>query len=240
MGVKVRERPEKSGIYWIFIDHQTKRKAKKIGDKKTSLLVAKKIQAQLVLGDTGLLQKTHSFREVADRYLATIIDNPEYARKTQVKYQGNLRLHVLPVFGNKAIEKITRAELIDFLIKTRRRFSTSAIESRLTVLNGVFNREISEGLMFHIPTLNIKKEMHIKKQSPILDPLTFEESQGLLDVIKNHFVMYPYFYPLAFTALKSGLRIGELLGLKWEDIDFKGRYICAVVIRYELRATKAQ
>jgi integrase len=32
MGVKVREKPPGSGIYWIFIHHQGKRKSKKIGN----------------------------------------------------------------------------------------------------------------------------------------------------------------------------------------------------------------
>jgi len=34
MGVKVRERPKGSGMFWVFIDHQGKRKAKKIGKNK--------------------------------------------------------------------------------------------------------------------------------------------------------------------------------------------------------------
>ena len=35
MGVKVREKPKGSGVYWVFINHNGKRKSKKIGtDKK--------------------------------------------------------------------------------------------------------------------------------------------------------------------------------------------------------------
>jgi integrase len=42
MGVKIREKPPESGIWWIFVDHQGKRKAKKIGkDKKLAQEVAK-------------------------------------------------------------------------------------------------------------------------------------------------------------------------------------------------------
>ncbi len=55
MGVKVREKPKRSGIYWIFIDHQSKRKSKKIGkDEKLAHEVAKKIEAKLILGDLDL------------------------------------------------------------------------------------------------------------------------------------------------------------------------------------------
>jgi integrase len=51
MGVKVREKPPGSGVWWIFIDHNGKRKAKKVGcDKKLALEAAKKIEAKLTLG----------------------------------------------------------------------------------------------------------------------------------------------------------------------------------------------
>ena len=47
MGVKVREKPLGSGIYWIFINHHGKRKSKKIGmDEKLAHEVAEKIKAK--------------------------------------------------------------------------------------------------------------------------------------------------------------------------------------------------
>jgi len=52
MAVKIRERPKGSGEWWLFIDHQGKRKAKKIGkDKKLARDMAKKIEAKLALGE---------------------------------------------------------------------------------------------------------------------------------------------------------------------------------------------
>ena len=35
----------------------------------------------------------------------------------------------------------------------------------------------------------------------------------------------PFYYPLVLCGFRTGLRIGELIGLKWEDIDFKNRQI---------------
>jgi integrase len=42
MGVKVREKPKGSGVWWVFITHSTIRKSKRIGDKKTAEKVAEK------------------------------------------------------------------------------------------------------------------------------------------------------------------------------------------------------
>jgi hypothetical protein len=47
MGVRVREKPKGSGIYWIFINHKGRRKSKKIGDEKTANEVAKKIKSEV-------------------------------------------------------------------------------------------------------------------------------------------------------------------------------------------------
>jgi integrase len=44
------------------------------------------------------------------------------------------------------------------------------------------------------------------------------------NIVMQHSVTI-FRYPLVFTAFRSGLRIGELLGLKWEDVDFKSCYL---------------
>ena len=68
MGVKVREKPKNSGNWWIFIDHQGRRKAKKIGrDKRVALAVAKKIEARLVLGELALVKRARKSSPVIRR-----------------------------------------------------------------------------------------------------------------------------------------------------------------------------
>ena len=37
MGVKIKERPKDSGIFWLYIDHKGKRKAKKVGSEKAAI-----------------------------------------------------------------------------------------------------------------------------------------------------------------------------------------------------------
>ena len=62
MGVKVRERPEGSGVYWVFIDHKGHRKAKRIGrDEGEAQKAAKKIEAKLTLGELGLVGQGAEF-----------------------------------------------------------------------------------------------------------------------------------------------------------------------------------
>jgi len=52
MGVKVREKPNGSGEWWVFIHHNGIRKSKKIGrDKILAQYIAKKNEAKLALGN---------------------------------------------------------------------------------------------------------------------------------------------------------------------------------------------
>jgi integrase len=54
------------------------------------------------------------------------------------------------------------------------------------------------------------------------DPLSDEETRIFLETISLHF---PKDYPLFLLLLRTGMRIGEALALRWGDIDFNGRFI---------------
>jgi integrase len=55
-----------------------------------------------------------------------------------------------------------------------------------------------------------------------VNPLTREEAKKFLDAARVH---YPRHYPLFLCALRTGTRMGELIGLKWGDIEFNGQFI---------------
>jgi integrase len=56
MGVKVREKVKDSGEWWVFINHQGKRRSKKVGDKRAANAVARKARERLAAGDMGLVR----------------------------------------------------------------------------------------------------------------------------------------------------------------------------------------
>jgi integrase len=55
-----------------------------------------------------------------------------------------------------------------------------------------------------------------------IEPLTREEVRALLQTAAEH---YAVLYPVLLCAVRAGLRLGELIGLQWGDIDFHGRFI---------------
>jgi len=93
MGVKVREKQKGSGVWWIFIDHRGRRKAKKIGiDRKVAESIAKKVEAKLALGDMGLVEnktvKAATFEEYANTW-ETLTVPATCKPSTEKDYKGN-------------------------------------------------------------------------------------------------------------------------------------------------------
>ena len=74
MGVRIREKVNDSGEWWVFVNHKGKRRSKKIGDKRTANAVARKIRERLAAGDLGMIR---------DRYA---LPSPRMARNGLIRH----------------------------------------------------------------------------------------------------------------------------------------------------------
>jgi len=217
MTVRVRQRKKDPGIWWVFINHQGKRKAKKIGtDEKLARKVAKQIEAKLTLGLFDLKKKQPQsplFKEVAEKYLAFI--QMSRSESTYERYEGILRKHILPVFKNKPVDTISRGDIRDFLVMKKRKYD---VKLMLTVLSGVFNFAIEDEILKSNPTAGIGKTLGLKKnKTKDVDPLNEADLSLLFEATKKHTLEY---YPFFFMAARTGMRLGELLAVRWRDVDF--------------------
>jgi integrase len=239
MGVKIREKPVNSGIWWIFINHQGKRRAKKVGrDRKLALDAAKKIEAKLALGDVGLLDnqgsKTPTFRE----YVHGWQDNEgphigwldKVARlslknSTRLGYELILKTHLIPVFGGTRLDQITSRAIGDFIFsKFKQGLRSSTIKNIKNTASAILRHaHTTDGFIAANPARGItvpRPEDEIPARDP--DPFTWDEKRHLEQVFQQHF---PRYYPLVLCGFRTGMRIGELIALQWQDIDFHNRLI---------------
>ena len=227
MGVKVREKPAGSGIWWVFVNHKGKRRSKKIGkDKKAARDFAKKFEARLVLGEFGFLESDESptFKAYADRWLNTVV--PATCKEsTQYDYKAILKNHVLSKFGAKPVSSIKRYDVKVFLMNM---YKNGKAQSTVThvknVLGGVFNLAVDDEVITQNPAHRLGKIFGKKEVEKIsmIDPLNREELALFLETINKH---YPLYYPFALTLARTGMRLGEAIGLQWGDIDFNSRFI---------------
>ncbi|MFC1895337.1 tyrosine-type recombinase/integrase [Thermodesulfobacteriota bacterium] len=223
LGVRVREKVKGSGEWWVFIRHGGLRKSKKVGDKRLAQEVAKKIEAQLVLGDFNLDKpemKCPTFKEYAAKWLALPHD---WKDSTRVNYAAILHNHILPRIGHRKLNKITRKDaraLFDNLLTEG--LSPSMVGVARAVVSGVFDHAVDSELVETNPCHGVKVQGKGKRNLNT-EPLTEEESALLLEVASRY--QRGRFYAPLLCLLRTGLRIGELQALQWGDVDFSGRFI---------------
>jgi len=227
MAVKVRERPKGSGIWWVFIDHQGRRKSRKIGkDKKLAEEVGKKINARLTLGDLDLIedkQRTPKFMEYAKLWLESYVKHLR-RESTYERYCSLLELHVFPVLGKVPLDEIKRGDIRNLLISLlKKNLSWGTVCLVRDVISGPMIQAFDEELITANPVARILKRINEpRNQKKEIDPLNHEEVALFLETCLKY---YPEHYPFFLTAFRTGMRLGELLALKWGDIDWHGKFI---------------
>ena len=221
MAVIVREKVKGSGEWWIFINHQGKRKSKKIGDKRTANKVAKEIRERLAKGDMGMLKvKCPTVSQYGQEWL----DSPlrGWADTTRTNHSGVFELHINPTLGSKPLGEIKRKDVKKLISEVRGKgLSSSRAQVILAVLSGLFESAIEDEIVSANPCQNAGKYCGNGTVVKI-SPLTAEEVQSLLDnASKLPFEAHTFF----LMAVRTGMRVGELLALEWTDIDFEDRFV---------------
>ena len=135
---------------------------------------------------------------------------------------------VKPDFGNARVSQLKKSDVKRFynLLADERALKVSTIDSIHTVLHQVLDMAVDDAYLRNNPSDNVLKEL---KQAHNFDTekrkaLTVTEQELFLDFLrKNH--QYNHWYPIFAVMVGTGLRVGEVTGLRWCDIDLKENLI---------------
>ena len=226
MGVTVREKPPGSGIWWCFIRHQGRRKSKRVGTETNARKFAEAVQARLVLGEYVIEDPeptVQTFKEYADLWLHGTI-KPFRKEATFERYGDILKRFIYPKLGNMPLDKIKRKNVRQVLMGVHKKgLSRASIALVKDVISGPFTLAIDDEIVTANPTLGILKGMHLRrrKQAPG-DVFNQDEIELFLQTCLEQEQEH---YPLFLTLCHTGARVGEVIGLQWADIDWRGRFI---------------
>lgn len=135
---------------------------------------------------------------------------------TYASYQKKMSQHIFPVLGDTEINKITKKDISQLTsILSDKGLSNTTIYTILTILKSALTKAYTERLILENPCIDIDFPKIKKKEITIL---TLEQQQQLEKVALKEIECSP-----VIIALYTGLRIGEISGLMWDDIDFKNR-----------------
>ena len=131
-------------------------------------------------------------------------------------------------FGKLRISKIKYSDIKKFYYSLilEKGFKPNSMEIVHTLLHPTFTMAVRDGLLRLNPTEGVMSE--IKKshcwEKTKRHALTVAEQRAFTNYIANS-EEYRGWFPLFTVMLGTGCRIGEVLGLRWQDVDFKNRTI---------------
>lgn len=164
------------------------------------------------------LAKTH-LEEYAPKWLQ--MKQAEVKPSTLTSYEYALRVHILPDLGKHQLGKLTREAIKAFLGKKN---ESGLSRDTVRVLHATLRALLEEAVESGIVPVNVARRAgkFVKGKADRGEKIQFfsrDELALFLETAKTEALAY---YPLFLCLARTGLRIGEAIGLQCGDLDFAG------------------
>lgn len=126
--------------------------------------------------------------------------------------------HIKPVLGKTKIQKIEKREVVKLQQDLSKKLSVSMTNGVIVVLKTVLNAAIDDEIIVKNPAASVKPlrmDDRPKASETIHRALTREEQQAFIQEAKQEW-LYEFFC----FSLCTGMRLNEIVALKWQDIDY--------------------
>jgi len=127
-------------------------------------------------------------------------------------YERIIRNHIRPSLGHKKLKTLAPAHVQYFY---QSKLDDGLAPGTVRLMHGILHKALEQAVKWGTVPRNVCKAVTAPKPKPEeIRPLDAEQAKRLLEASRG--TRLEALYVLAVTA---GLRVGELLGLKWEDVD---------------------
>lgn len=137
---------------------------------------------------------------------------PNTSPRTVEGYRGIIEKHIIPALGNIQLSQLKTNHIKAFYAETMNKgLSAQTVKHHHRLLSETLNHAVIDGLIFDNPAKSVKAPRPEYREMPVLG---IDEVYRVLDIAREtrHFAMIA-------TAVYTGLRRGEVLALRWQDID---------------------
>jgi len=132
---------------------------------------------------------------------------------TYVRYRSTIYKHLLPAFGHVQLQKLTPLKVQDFYAQKLRE---GLAPKTVILMQGVLHKALDDAVRWNLIARNVTDAVSLPRiMKSEIKPLTKEQAQKLLEAAQGHRLE-----ALLTVALVTGMRRGELLALRWQDINF--------------------
>jgi integrase len=141
---------------------------------------------------------------------------PNNRASEAVKKETIIRVHLVPFFGDRKLREITPEHVSKFIAeKARDGLAPKTIVNLLGCLRTMLNFAVKWGYLEQNPVNQVEPPKVPQQDFDFYDP---EEATQFLKAVEEH---EPKWLPFFLTAFRTGMRLGELFGLRWKHVDFE-------------------
>lgn len=184
-------------------------KRKKDAERWATEITSQKHKGFVATTESNILFKDYLVDKWFYEYKVHII-----SMNTKNDYISRMNTHIIPMLGNYKLTELKTSIIQDFynyLINQKKIKAVSA-KKVMDIITGCLKYAKTNKLIYEVPT-DIQKQ---KLEKPKIKYWTKREVNFFLSEIQNN-----YLYTPIFIDVLTGLRIGELCGLRWYDIDLE-------------------
>jgi integrase len=179
---------------------------------KTRKEVQEKLKRALYEQQQGTL--VTSPQQTIEQFLKWWLENlgSSVRIRTYERYEQLARIHLIPAIGHIKLQDLKAQQVQSLYVRLEKKLSPTTVNTLHAMLHKVLEDAVRWGLLARnvCDVVTAPQRAHYE-----VKPLTMEQAKILLDAAKEDSL--EAFWVLALT---TGMRRGEMLALKWQDIDF--------------------
>ncbi len=149
------------------------------------------------------------------------------SQRTLDGYQSIIETHLIPALGHVQLKHLHPQAIQSYYGKACESLSARTVHHQHRVLSQSLKFAVRQGYLGRNPAEMVDPPSPSKKAMRTLTP---GEVEVLFDSAQDN-----YYYPVIYTAVSTGLRQAELLGLRWRDIDLDMLSISVSQVLYKRR-----
>lgn len=198
VGYDAQGRPKRRTVYG--------KTRQEVSEKLASLLAA---QREGLLGDPA--------RETVEQFLSRWMETVQKQRvrpSTYENYATIIRAHISPTIGRLRLDRLTPAHLQELYA---RKVEAGLSGNTIRVIHAILHRALAQavrwGLLPRNPADAVDRPRVTRREMATLTP---DQARAFLEAAREDRLNALY-----VLALSTGMRLGELLGLTWPDVDLE-------------------
>jgi integrase len=193
----------------------TKADAKTYERETYSALITGRYKKEEETKETKETEEVPTFEDFAPIFLRDYVDTFNRKKERRAK-RSHLKNHLLPYFGPKRLDQITISDIDQFISEklTVQRLAPKTVKNIICTFRRLMKTAIEYG---HIKTLPTIRSVKVPRKKP--DYLKPDEVARLIRCAE------PEWLAMIVTAAHTGMRLGELIALRWQDVDLENRQI---------------